>query len=289
VHDALEIDGRRPRVKDVGEDAPRYVLGHSAEELERLSAQARLVEPITRGFLRDAGIGSGMRVLDVGSGAGDVAFLVADLVGASGEVVGVDRSPDAVSAATARAATRSLGNVSFLEGDPAEMVFEQHFDAVIGRYVLQFQDDPAAMLRKVAGHVRPGGTIFFHELDWGGVRSIPAAPTFDAACRWMSETILLSGAEIHMGTKLHSTFIAAGLPAPTMRLEALLGGGEHMSGRLQLFADLARTLLPAAERLGVGPASDVDLEALLEQMSDEVRANGSLVVAHFQVAAWSLL
>jgi SAM-dependent methyltransferase len=275
-------------VNDVTDDAGGYVLGHSAEELSRLSAQARQVDPITQRFLRDAGVGPGMRVLDVGSGAGDVAFLVADLVGEHGEVVGVDRSLDAVSASAGQAVARSLSRVSFLAGDPAEMVFERPFDAVVGRYVLQFQDDPAAMLRKVAGHARPGGLIVFHELDWDGVRSIPPAPAFDTACRWMSETIRLSGAEIHMGAKLHSTFIAAGLAAPTMRLEALLGSGEQASRRLQLFADLARTLLPAAERLGVGPAADIDLEALLETMSDEVRANGCLVVGHFQVGAWSL-
>jgi predicted methyltransferase len=63
-----------------------YVLGHSDREFERLNAQARLVDPITRPFFREAGIVPGMRVLDVGSGAGDVAFLVADLVGETGEV-----------------------------------------------------------------------------------------------------------------------------------------------------------------------------------------------------------
>ena len=46
-------------------------------ELERLHLQAKLVDPITRQFLNEAGIVPGMRVLDVGSGAGDVAFLLA--------------------------------------------------------------------------------------------------------------------------------------------------------------------------------------------------------------------
>jgi tRNA A58 N-methylase Trm61 len=78
-----------------GENANDYVLGHSARELERLRRQAQLVNPITRQYLIEAGIAPGMRVLDIGSGAGDVAFLAAELVGLSGQVVGVDRSPDA--------------------------------------------------------------------------------------------------------------------------------------------------------------------------------------------------
>lgn len=264
------------------------MLGHTPTELNRLSAQARLIDPITRGFFVDAGIGPGMRVLDVGSGAGHVAFLVAGLVGPRGEVTGVDRSATAVSAATERAAAHALSTVSFHLGDPAELTFEQPFDAAVGRYVLQFQADPVPMLQAVAQHVRPGGVIVFHELDWSvGIRSMPPAPTFDRCCRWTSETIRRSGAETNMGMKLHATFVAAGLPAPAMLLEAMLGGGEHASAPLRIVAELARTLLPEAERLGVDEAAGTDLGTLFDTMYDEVQANGSVVVGTLQVGAWS--
>src|SRR5262245_10549157 len=104
-------------------DTSSYALGHSARELDRLGAQARLIDPITREFFQEAGIARGMRVLDVGSGAGDVAFLLADLVGNTGEVVGVDRAPAALAVARARAGLR--GNLSFLEGDPTRMTFDR--------------------------------------------------------------------------------------------------------------------------------------------------------------------
>src|SRR5262245_16479061 len=106
-----------------------YVLGHSVQELARLGVQARVVDPMTRRFFREAGLMPGMRVLDVGSGAGDVAFLAADLVGESGLIVGVDRSSAAVEAARARADAALRSNVFFREGDPAEMTFEEPFDA----------------------------------------------------------------------------------------------------------------------------------------------------------------
>jgi SAM-dependent methyltransferase len=85
-------------------DNPVYALGHSDGELERLIVQSRFVEPITRRFFQEAGISAGMRVLDIGSGAGDVAFLAADLVGETGEVVGTDKSAAALATAKQRAA-----------------------------------------------------------------------------------------------------------------------------------------------------------------------------------------
>src|SRR5215469_11778655 len=94
-------------------DNPVYALGHSDDELERLRVQSRFVEPITRQFFQEAGISAGMRVLDVGSGAGDVAFLTADLVGETGEVIGTDKAPAALATAKQRAAVKGLHNVSF--------------------------------------------------------------------------------------------------------------------------------------------------------------------------------
>jgi SAM-dependent methyltransferase len=89
-------------------------------------------------------------VLDVGSGSGDLAFLAARIVGPSGEVIGADKSPAAVATASRRAAALQLSNVRFLEGDPAEMPFEQPFDAVVGRLVLMYHPSPAESIRKLA-------------------------------------------------------------------------------------------------------------------------------------------
>src|SRR3954470_17343753 len=80
-----------------------YPLGHSKAEIDRLETQARLIDPVTRRFLKEAGIEPGMRVLDVGCGAGDTSFLAAEMVGESGEVVGIDRASAAIDVARSRA------------------------------------------------------------------------------------------------------------------------------------------------------------------------------------------
>ena len=229
-----------------------------------------------------------MRVLDVGSGAGDVAFLAADMVGETGEVIGVDRSPAALAMARRRADAQSLRNVSFREGDPAEMTFDRPFDAVVGRFVLEFQADPSAMLRKLAAHVRPGGLIVFHELDSAGVASYPPAPTFDRCGEWWIAMLGLTGADYRMGIKLHATFLAAGLRAPSMRMEAFIGGWPACADYLRVSAaDLIGRVVDDMVRLGVATAADVGIETLADRLVDEVIANGSVIVGRSEIGAWT--
>jgi SAM-dependent methyltransferase len=77
----------------LGGRQPRYILGHDRDELDRLIDQARFFGDLTEEVLRRAGVEPGMRVLDVGCGTGDVLFLATRLVGPTGAVLGVDRSP----------------------------------------------------------------------------------------------------------------------------------------------------------------------------------------------------
>jgi hypothetical protein len=63
--------------------APLYAFGHSKRELKRLTTQSRLFDEFTRRMFEQAGLAKGMRVLDVRSGNGDVAFLAASFVGES--------------------------------------------------------------------------------------------------------------------------------------------------------------------------------------------------------------
>ena len=87
-------------------------MGRSDEETQRLMEQSRLFEPITRRFLTSAGIGQGMRVLDIGCGAGDVSLIAAELVGPDGEVVGVDMNPEILDSARMRVRAAGFGNAS---------------------------------------------------------------------------------------------------------------------------------------------------------------------------------
>jgi ubiquinone/menaquinone biosynthesis C-methylase UbiE len=106
-------------------------------ELERLQLQARCFENITRRLIRESGIGPGMRVLDLGAGPGDVAFLVAEAVGPTGSVVGVDREERSVALARRRVAEAGYSNVAFTVAGDDALPGDAPFDAAIGRVLLQ--------------------------------------------------------------------------------------------------------------------------------------------------------
>jgi SAM-dependent methyltransferase len=228
-----------------------------------------------------------MRVLDVGSGVGDVALLAAELVGPAGEVVGTDRVAAPLLLASERAAARSLTNVRFLEGDPGEMTFDQPFDAVVGRYVLMYQPDPTATLRRLIGHVRPGGVVVFHEPYRDGVRSYPPVPTYDRSWQFLDDVFRETDADSIMGIKLHTVFVDAGLPAPTMRMEAVIAGGGECDDHIRFEVDPVRSIMPHIERLGLGRAQDIDVDTLVDRVREELIASGGVIVGRAEVGAWS--
>ncbi len=263
-----------------------YALGHAEAELHRLVTQARLIDPITRRFLEAAGIAKGMRVLDIGSGAGDVAFLCGDIVGPTGEVVGTDLALAAVEQAELRAKNTGSARISFKHGDPAEMNFDEPFDAIVGRYVLQFIPDPAQSLRRIVRHLRPGGIVVFHELDWDGARSSPPSPTYDQVCGLLSRTIEAAGAQVRLGARLVSVFEHAGLPTPTLRLEAVIASGPGAVDVAHLVTDLVKTQLPTMERLRIVTTSQVEPSALADRILSEVGTDGTLM-GRSEIGAWT--
>src|SRR6266436_1626460 len=133
-------------------------------ELRRLAMQSAFWGELTEEVLRRAGIGAGMHVLDIDSGAGDVAILATRLIGPSGSVLGIDRSEDAVKRASARAAADGLSWCRFSVADVEAFETDQRFDAVVGRLVLMYVNDPARTPRSLVRHLTPGGIVAFHEI-----------------------------------------------------------------------------------------------------------------------------
>jgi ubiquinone/menaquinone biosynthesis C-methylase UbiE len=263
------------------------VLGDSLHERRRLQEQSNLVKPFTRQLFENAGITTGMRVLDIGSGAGDVAFLLAEMVGPTGVVVGVDRNAATLETVRERAADLQLQNVSFMACDARDLDCPDEFDAVVGRAVLLYIADPVEAIQSVLRCLRPGGIVAFHEYDFTTLGlSVPQSPLTERIRYWVIEAFQRAGVEMQMGFKLRQTFLQAGLPEPKLHCDVVMGGGEHWVG-YEYAANSVRSLLPNIEKFGVATSEEIDVETLADRFRREIVALNGVVMLSTWMSAWT--
>jgi ubiquinone/menaquinone biosynthesis C-methylase UbiE len=266
-----------------------YVLGRTAGEYERLIEQAELIRPLTERMLLAAGVCAGMHVLDVGCGVGDVSFLVSELVGQSGSVIGIDLDPVALEVAESRRAARRLTNVEFRVGDVGSVDFEHQFDAAVGRFVLMYVDDPTAVLCRLGRALRPGGIVAFHE--WVAHMDCVSAekqPLLASMLELFARTFERSGASLDVGLELYSRMVSAGFePTPTPLAEIGLQLGQDSPGPRR-WALLARSMLPRIIESGLASEAELDVDTLEQRLRDEgSAASGIFPVTYLMVGQWA--
>jgi SAM-dependent methyltransferase len=253
-----------------------------------LRQQDQLYAPPTRRLFTSAGIGPGMRVLDIGCGAGDVALLAADLVGPTGAVVGVDRDRAILETARTRAAATDLTNVAFVPGDLPDIEVDGAFDAIVGRFVLMYLPDPAEAIRALLPRLRPGGVVAFLEFDftYPPVGAHPASPLLVQMMSWLRQTSARIGAEMAMGMQLAPVYLRAGLPVPHQEATAPVGCGPDWPGYDYIAASL-RSFLPLAIRFGFTTAEEAHVETFAARLRREVEAHDAVVMAPLEIGAWA--
>lgn len=259
-----------------------YPFADRATEDERLVAQGRLFDPLTRRVFEHAGLAPGMRVLDLGSGAGNVARLASEIVGPGGSVVGIERDPAAVELARRRTGAANveyrIGDVQTLDG------VEAGFDAVVGRLILMYQPDTVAALRRASTRVRPGGLVCLHECDMRYEWAFPQPQLWTQVRTWCLEAMEKAGVQTRMGPSLYSAFCAAGLPGPDLVMESSAAGGPEAPA--WGWANVVAGVVPLMERLGVTTRAEVDPDTLADRLLAEVLACDGNVIIPPMTGAW---
>lgn len=180
-------------------------------------------EEFTRRLMKDAGIGPGMSVLDIGCGAGDVSFDAAALVGLSGTVVGIDSNEAAIASASARTAAAGSAAPRFVVASLDDLpTYLGPFDAITCRRVLMYLPDPPATLSKLVTLLRPGGIVAFHEHDMAEPPNLLEMPAHARAQDLVRRTIEAEGVDMHMGFGLDGLVRGAGLMPIEIRMEAVV-------------------------------------------------------------------
>ena len=267
-----------------------YTLGRTSHETTRLIEQSKIYGESTRCLCKRAGITEGMRVLEIGSGAGDVALTLAELVGPTGQVIGVDVNPSILDTARQRATDAGMRNVEFIAGDARRLAFADKFDAVVGRFVLMYMSDPGKAFSKFITHLKPGGIAAFQEPEYTFYPAFlhPDTPLINQLIKWILDVFEHSGAHLDMGIGLYCAFVDAGLPPPTMHLESPIGAAKTWAGYLYM-ATIFQSLLPLLEKYGLATAEQVDVDTLAERLREEVLASKRPFFLPLHITAYATL
>lgn len=243
--------------------------GTTEAERRRLDLQAEMYGRLTAWTLDALGLEPGGRVADLGCGTGGFLPLLAERVGPTGRVIGVDRDPRLLVAAREEAAASPW--VEVVEGDA--QTYDGGgilFDAVHCRLVLLHQPEPQAFLEHMVSLVRPGGRVAAQEIDADGPTDVPGVlshPPFPALERLGAVYLtagLRRGSDCHAGRKLLDRFRRAGLTG--LRVEAQAAFVPLTDPRAATMLDLFARPGAAgdAESFGVMPAAEY--EALLGEV-----------------------
>jgi len=268
-----------------------YPFQSSDDERKRLIAQGELVASLTRRLFETAGIMAGMRILDIGSGSGDVALLAAQLVGPTGDVTGIDRDAAQVEYAQQRAKTQGLTNLHFVSGDFREIELTPAVDAIVGRLVLMYAANPLDAIRRALRNLKPGGIIALQEsiIDYEGPVFIEPLDCLAArAAEWFRAGFKHAGVHSRMGMRLFGLMRKAGL-IPSTEIHMLVPIQEGPDGALfSTLTSVVRSQIPAIVASGVATEAEIDIDTLEQRMVADAPADG--VVGYFNlghVGVWA--
>jgi ubiquinone/menaquinone biosynthesis C-methylase UbiE len=244
-----------------------YILGTHDDEVARLGLQHRVWRPVVTECWQRVGITHGWRVLDVGAGPGYATADLAEIVGPTGSVLGIERSARFLEAARDRCRRRGLTNVEFREADLMEVSLGQlGLDASWCRWVASFVSSPAKLIDNIASALRPGGLAIFHEYsDYETFRFMPIRQALEKFAQEVMASWRASGGEPDVARALPGLLREAGM-------------------RVLEIHPRVRTVAPR-EYAWQWPASFIEINvARLQDLGRLTEAEGAEVLREFRAA-----
>jgi SAM-dependent methyltransferase len=260
-----------------------YVLGSADAEVARLDHQAAAIAGASAALLRASGLAPGMRVLDLGTGLGHVAFQIAEIVGPQGAVVGVDREAPLLAVAETR---RTGDNVSFVESDVRTARFDEPFDAVTCRLLLFHLPDAVDVLRHHRVNLKPDGLFVALDFDAGSARAEPPVPLAEQAAGWIDAAFRAAGADPRVGAKLIPLLREAGY---TDVAGFGIQGYSAPEDAAAFVSGLVRTLAPTILGHGIATEGDLGLDTIKDRLRRELEDGRAVFLPPTVAGAWGRL
>ncbi len=204
-----------------------YAIAGGKEGKERLDLLSDAMQATTLELLESAGLKSGDRCLDAGSGGGHVALDMARAVGPTGHVTAIDFDPFVIDLARADAKEAGVDNVEFVTADAT--TFEGGpFSFIHARYLLSHVREPDRVFARLKALLAPGGTMAVEDIDMSGAFCHPPEPAQDRYQALYTEAVRRGGADANLGRGLPAIALAAGLHGAQWRVfQPVYASGPH--------------------------------------------------------------
>jgi SAM-dependent methyltransferase len=259
-----------------------YVLATGAAAVRRLHVLHDVYAPAGRRVLLQAGLAEGMRVADFGCGVGAVTAMLADMVGPSGSVVGIDVNMAQLEQAAELCAQRGLRNATFVPASAYSTGLPRaSFDLVYCRFLLLHLPDPLLCLREMRALLKPGGILVVEDGDLASGGSVPPSAT-DAFADLFCRLGPTRGLDYSLAKDLYHLVRRAGFAEPDMEIHqpAILRGDNRVF--LKWSVEEAGPAFVAA-----GLITEDELRRTLEEMQRAVDDPEVVILAPRMSLVWA--
>jgi len=260
-----------------------YMLATGEKAVFRLDLSERIFGPATRRWLSAAGLGSGMRVAEIGCGIGLTARWMSSQVSPGGSVTGVDSSSEQLHIGEKSAAESGTTNLSFHEGNAYETGLPRNgFDLVYSRFLLCHLADPVKALAEMSSLLKRGGILVCEDHDDGGIFIEPATHAYKRLVEISDAVNRSHGLDSHIGLKLPRLFRKVGFSQPEAKVNqiAVLRGVEKRFWEL--------TLREAAPTILAADASTLEeLDLICEEMREIAQDESVLLMLARVTQVWA--
>jgi 2-polyprenyl-3-methyl-5-hydroxy-6-metoxy-1,4-benzoquinol methylase len=259
-----------------------YSLATGSATVRRLGALHSVYSPAGRRVLLQAGLREGMKVADFGCGVGMVTRMLAEMVGDSGSVTGIDISAAQVKEARQISARAGVGNVSFLEANACDSGLQKaSFDLAYCRFLLLHLPEPAACLHEMKAVLKPGGLLVAEDGDVTSAMSQPAT-ALNACADLFGRLGPTRGLDYSMAKNLYPLVKAVGFLDVNLEIHQ----PEIMSGENRnLLKWSVEEAGPAF--VGAGLISAEDLARTLVEMEEAADDPDVLILAPKMFSVWA--
>jgi SAM-dependent methyltransferase len=258
-----------------------YVLATGEAAANRLRILHSIYGPGAKRVLNEAGIQPGMRVADLGCGTGMVTQLLAELVGPTGAVVGIDYSARQIEQAQ-NLLPANLKNVRFLNASATDTgLRRKSFDLVYSRFLLIHLTQPECALREMYELLRPSGILVCEDGDLTTAGSEPSSE-LQAFSDLFGRLGPTWGVDYTLGRRLFQMVVTAKFSEPHITFnQPVISSGENKR-LLELSVAEAGPAFVAA-----GLITHEELTQTLDSMNQLAKDEGVLAVMPRMSQVWA--